>query len=126
MTTAQIKYVRGLLARNGISEMKEELVSQYTEGRTTHLSDMTYQETQLLINNLKGDDKRGRMVRKMLSMAHEMLWEDENGKVDMERINAWCKKHTALHKSLDELETDVLPAVVTTFGKVYKSFLKGI
>jgi len=98
MTTAQIKYVRGLLAKNGIMD----------------------------INNLKGDDKRGRMVRKMLSMAHEMLWETPEGKADMERINAWCEKYTEQHKKLDDLKTDELPAVVTTFTKVYKSFLKGI
>jgi len=126
MTTAQIKYVRGLLAKNGIMDMKEQLVSQYTNGRSTDLSDMNYQETQELINNLKGDDKRGRMVRKMLSMAHEMLWETPEGKADMERINAWCEKYTEQHKKLDDLKTDELPAVVTTFTKVYKSFLKGI
>lgn len=126
MTTAQIKYVRGLLARNGIMDMKEQLVSQYTNGRSTHLSDMTYQETQELINSLNGESKRSRMVRKIISMAHEMLWEDENGKADMERINAWCEKYTAKHKPLNQIKTDELPAVVTTFTKVYKSFLKGI
>ena len=126
MTTAQIKYVRGLLARNNLTELKDQLVLQYTNNRSTHLTDMNYQETQDMINSLIGEDSRGKQVRKILSMAHEMLWEDENGKVDMARVNNWCVKYTATHKALNDLKTHELAAVVTTFTAVYKSFLKAV
>lgn len=126
MTIAQIKYVRGLLARAGMMDIKDQVVMQYTNNRTTHLSDMNYQETQELIGALSGENSRAKQVRKIMSMAHEMQWELEGGKVDIARINAWCVKYSHQHKALNELTEQELPAVVTTFTKVYQSFLKGL
>lgn len=126
MTTAQIKYVRGLLSKAGLSEQKDEIVYEYTDGRTTHLTDMNQTETAALIKALSGKSKKDAMVGKILSMAHEMGWELPDGKVDMKRINAWCEKYTKQKKALDQIPVNELPAVVTVFEKVYMSFLKGI
>lgn len=129
MTGQQIKYVRYLLTKAGLIDQKDEVVLAITEGRTSHLRDMTQDETQALIKSLGEDENqaiKGRMVRKVLSMAHEMGWETEGGKVNMERVNAWCLKYTSNKKTLDQLSLKELPAVVTAFEKVYLSFLKGL
>ncbi len=99
---------------------------QYTNGRTTHLTDMTHAETNALIDSLIGKSDKDAMVGKILSMAHEMGWELSSGKVDMRRVNAWCEKYTKQKRPLDKIPYEDLPAVVTTFEKVYLSFLKGI
>lgn len=133
MTPKQIGYVRGLLAKAQLDEAaKEQLVRDFTNNRTTHLSEMTQPETQLLIRALGGgiESPKDKMVRKILSMAHEMGWEEHtpgaNGKrkVDMERLNAWCRKHTRLHTDLDDIPYRELPEVVTAFERVYSGFLK--
>jgi hypothetical protein len=129
MTAQQIKYVRFLLTKAGMIDQKEEVVLAMTEGRTSHLREMTHAETEALIKSLGEDENqaiKGRMVRKVLSMAHEMGWEQDGGKVNMDRVNAWCQKYTSSHKTLDELSLKELPAVVTAFEKVYLSFLKGL
>jgi hypothetical protein len=129
MTGQQIKYVRFLMTKAGMIDQKEEVVLAITDGRTSSLRDMTQEETQALIKSLGEDENqaiKSRMVRKILSMAHEMGWEKDGGKVDMERVNNWCKKYTTSKKPLDELTLKELPAVVTIFEKAYLSFLKGI
>lgn len=122
-----MKYVRGLLARNGLTDQKEDIVMEFTDGRTTHLRDMNYNEINDLINALKGGrTSRDVQINKILSMAHEMKWETADGRVDMSRLNAWCRKYTHQHKSLDQIPDNDLPQVVTIFQKVYMSFLKGL
>ena len=126
MTTKQIKYVRGLLRSADLEEEKDSLVLQYTDGRTTHLTDMNQADTQALIKALGGGvSPRTKMVNKMLSLAHEMGWElPESRKVNMERINAWCNKYTKHKCDLDDIPNSELGAVVTNFEKIYEDFLK--
>lgn len=129
MTGQQIKYVRYLLTKAGLIDQKDEVVLAITEGRTSHLRDLNQDETQALIKSLGEDENqaiKGRMVRKVLSMAHEMGWESEGGKVNMDRVNNWCLKYTSNKKTLDQLNMKELPGVVTAFEKVYLSFLKGL
>ncbi|AEL23868.1 hypothetical protein [Cyclobacterium marinum] len=126
MTKAQIKYVRGLLHRQGLTEEKDAVVLEYTGGRTTHLTEMRYGETNALIKFLAGPSKKDAMTGKILSMAHEMGWELPGGKVDVQRVNAWCMKYTSCKQPLDKIPMNELPKVVTVFERVYMSFMKGI
>lgn len=106
--------------------MEHELALEYSHGRTETLEDLTQLETQNLIATYKEPSAYDKMKRKILSLAHEMRWELPNGKVDMARLNAWCKKHTPSHKPFDRLTEKELPVVVSLFEKVYHSFLKAI
>jgi hypothetical protein len=124
MTPNQIKLGRYLITQNGLD--KDEAVHHFTGGRTTHLSEMTKVEFMKMVGALKGESPRERMTRKVLSMAHEMGWELHDGRVDMTRVNAWCRKYTKQKKDLDKVSEKDLPALVTVFEKVYVSFLKGI
>jgi hypothetical protein len=126
MTPKQIKYVMLLLSQHGLTEQREEIAWEVSGGRTSKLSELSYTETNTLIKRLQGGSARDRMIGKMLSMAHEMGWEIEGGKVDMLRLNSWCQKYSPEHKPLDRISDSDLPAVVTVFEKVYLSFLKGL
>lgn len=128
MTAQQIKYVRVLMAQNGLTEQKEEIVLAITDGRTSHLRDLNQEETKALIDSLTGENTKvkTRMVRKVISMAHEMGWELPGGKADMNRIDAWCLKYGSPKKKLDHYTQKELAGVVTAFQKVYVSFLKGL
>jgi hypothetical protein len=126
MTTKQIKYVMYLLNQHGLTEQREEIAWEVSGGRTSKLSELSYQETNALIKRLNGGSPRDKMIGKILSMAHEMGWEVEGGKVDMDRINAWCEKYSPMHKTLDNHGDNELPALVTAFEKVHLSFLKGL
>lgn len=126
MTSKQVGFVRKLLINAGLHDQKEELVHQYTDGRTTHLTDMTHEETQAIIKSLRGDDPKEAMCNKILSLAHDMQWKTSSGKVDMKRINGWCMKFSKLKKPFNEFTEKELPELVTAFEKVYQSFLNSI
>jgi hypothetical protein len=130
MTGQQIKYIRFLLKKSGLLDQKDEVIQAISDGRTTHMRDLTTAETSSLIDLLSGGDDnpkvKDQMIRKMLSTAHAMGWELPDGKVDLARLNAWCEKYTPSKKPLDKIPYKELPGVVTVFDKVYLSFLKGL
>lgn len=128
MTGQQIKYVRFLLGKAGLIEQKEELVLHVSDQRTKHLSELTQAETKTLISMLNSEDQsvKDRMINKMISMAHEMGWEKDGGKVDMDRLNAWTLKYGSVKKKPDHMSVKELAATVTTLEKVHLSFLKGL
>lgn len=132
MTPKQIGMVRALLAKADLTEQKQDLAYSFSDGRTEHLSDMDYTETQALVKYLQmflgqPDNDRDKMCRKILSMAHEMHWEIPGSKrIDIARVNNWCVRFSGLNKPLDQFKYSELPALVTQFTLVYTGFLKGI
>ena len=95
------------------AEGKAGMVSQYTNGRTDRSSKMTIDECQLLINQLNHDasprnGESDKLRKKIISMCHEMGWELEGGKADMNRINQFCIKTGYLHKGLNDYQYDEL------------------
>ena len=126
MTQKQLKFVSNLISREGLSFQENDIALQFSNGRTDNLEDLTHSETQNLINEFKERTPKDKMKGKILSMAHEMRWELPNGKVDFNRLNAWCKKHTPYHKQFDDLQESELTTVVSIFEKLYKGFLKAV
>lgn len=127
--------LNGLVGELNIdSEQKEELVYQYTNGRTTSSSKMLIDECQMLINHLNSI-KRGMtpkpdkwketpenvMRRKILAICHELQW-TKDGKVDLKRLDEWLKKTGVHHKKLNDLTLQELPAQITQLEQVLKSF----
>jgi hypothetical protein len=126
MTELQVKYVRNLLYREGISFMEKELAEHFSCHRTNVLEDLNHAETKAIIEHLAGKTAKDTMTGKILSMAHEMRWELPDGKIDMKRLNAWCVKYTAAHVPLNKIPTNQLSKVVSVFEKMYKTYLKSI
>ena len=131
MTPKQIKFVRGLLSKLGMAESKDDIVLNHSNGRTTHLSELNYNESKSLIDFLANQAKvppspKDKQIRKILFMCHEMRWELPGGKINMDRINNFCLTRTAQKKPLDQFTAPELPALVTIFEKVYNDYLKGL
>jgi hypothetical protein len=124
MTPKQIIFVNRLLEREGLSFSSDDFAAVYSNGRTTNLADLTHKETQALISEFTEQSPQSKMKRKILSMAHEMRWEDAAGKVDMPRLNAWCKKHTPSHTDFNGIPVKELSTVVSVYEKMYHEFLK--
>ncbi len=112
-------------------EGKAELVWNYTGQRTIHSSEMDETECQALIDHLqirvdkvrkKENDAAQKMRRKILSICHEMGWEDQKGKVDFDRLDKWLKKYGHKHyPQLNDYSLEELPALVTQFENLLKS-----
>lgn len=126
MTPKQVKYVRVLLYKEGIPHEEINMAHRFSNGRSAKLEDLSHKETQALIEELNGIDKKDKMVNKILAMAHEMRWEKKGGSVDVERIDNWCLKYTDEKKKLNAFTIKELPKLVSVFQKMYEDFLKAI
>ncbi|MEQ8547613.1 MAG: hypothetical protein RIC03_06870 [Cyclobacteriaceae bacterium] len=129
---AQIKLIRTILIRHGLGDTaeKEATILEYTDGRTTHISDMTHSEINKFVTAFQGagdSEKRKRMVGKIVHLAHQMEWHlPGTEKVDFKRIDNWCRRYSPPHVPLDKIKTHELGKVVTIFNKVYLDFLNSI
>jgi hypothetical protein len=133
---------------------REEVVSDFTNGETSslrNLSDWDIQELTRRLNSLNGsltpnpsptgrgvNDPRVKMQRKIIAMAHEIGWNlhpaspqpSSNGegatrlKIDMQKLNAWCEKHGYLHKKFNDYTYNELPRLIAQFEQAYKFYLE--
>lgn len=126
-----IVQLRTILNRKGIDEaQKEDLVFEATGERTTSIRDMEAWEAIALIRALNGrqdtfkDDSANQKRRQILALCHEMGWEDEEGKADMTRINAYCTSRGYLKKPLNDYKPSELNKLVTQFKTMHKIYLR--
>lgn len=130
MNSSHNKQLHLLLNQLKLNEQKKSLVFSFTNGRTESSRAMHHEESLQLIawlrSQSKDTDSNNRQRRLIIHYAHQMGWELEDGKADMERINAWCIKFGMFKKPLNDHDASELPKLVTQFEKVYLSFLKGI
>lgn len=111
-------------------DTKELMVLEATGGRTYSIRQMRTIEAITLIKSLRGegdqfevDDKKQRMKRQILALCHEMGWEHENGKVDMDRINRYCEGRGYIKQPFDAYTTAQLPKLVAQFKAMHKNYL---
>ncbi|WP_317899452.1 hypothetical protein [Aurantibacillus circumpalustris] len=139
-TLSQNKILHYQLGKLNIpSDVKEDLVMQFTNGRETRSSAMKPEECQALINHLNvvikqmvkvvevpkpvwENSPENRMRKKVLSICHEMGWKLPSGKIDMNRVNDFCEKRGHKHCKLNFYKVDELPELVTQFEKVLKAY----
>jgi hypothetical protein len=124
MTPKQLIFVNRLLQRQGLSFAISDYALVYSNGRTTNLASLTHKETQALISEFTDPSPQSKMKRKILSMAHEMRWETQEGKVDIPRLDAWCKKYTPSHCDFNSIPLKDLSIAVSIYEKMYNEFLK--
>lgn len=146
ITTKQNRQLHALIQELALSFDKADLVSQYTQGRTDHSSEMSFIEAENLISYLKvqsykaqGDLKPAREVepaqkkafcpasdkmrKKIIFMAHHLYWHNEEGKISLKRIDEWCEKSSPHKKKLNDLSKAELVDTVSAFEAMYKKYL---
>lgn len=130
ITPTQNKVLHALLNSTKMTSSKADLVLGFTQGRSESSRDLTMQEAQEFINYLKQLDNHAEaantMRRKILSMCHRIKWEHEDGKVDLERLNNWCRTRSYLKKELNAYQYKELPKLVAEFQQVYKHYLNKV
>lgn len=126
----QNRILHALLFQTNMMELKQELVWSFSNQRTSSSRELNVQEAQALISYLKNLDPKEiaaeKMRRKILSKAHKLRWELENGKIDMARLNGWCIAYGGFKKSLNQHTHDELVQLVTAFDKVYKHYISKV
>ena len=138
VNNGQIAKIHVLLAQIGMAkdkEYKRNLVQQYSLGRAESTTKLTWKEACDMIADLERssgsqktpDELRADRKRKLiLHYAHQMGWELEGKKIDMQRVNDWCVKYGYLHKELNDYTLAELSKLVWQVETAYKYYLKGI
>lgn len=135
--TGQNKRLYGLINALGIDEeTKREMVANFTNNRTDRTSGMDYYEAQNIIDHMQAvkdgkpqkpkhnnpDDPANKQRRKILSICHELGWEDGRGKIDWVRLNAYLLKYGYKHyEQLNDYSLAELPTLVTQFENLLKT-----
>jgi hypothetical protein len=121
------KILHAELGKRGLMEMKADIIGEFTNGRTNSSKELTDAEARELIrilpNPSKGEGswkpKPGDAMRKkILAMAAEIGWKN-NGKIDVQRVNAWCEKYSSFKKPLNAHTTEELNKLVNQFERFY-------
>lgn len=133
LPTNYIAAVYANLKKLGLEEEKEQLVSQFTNERTTSVRNMKIREARVLLQSLqtsadqKATQKRVKMINTIYSLAYQMnitLLSGENIKVDTTRLNELIKALSPQKKSLQAHNNKELTILVTIVKKYYNEGLK--
>lgn len=132
-TREQIRAFRAALAARKLQDMKDELVSQFSNGRTTHSTELEVHEMRELLTHLNGEpdqnqqrEKENRQRRRIMSMCYTLGWtiyDKAQGRevVDFTRLDEWVLKYGYLHKPMMKYDYRELPKLVTQFEHMLKS-----
>lgn len=93
MEAAKVKIIYSLLSQLGMQSVKEKLVSDCTDGRTTHVSEMQNHEANLLIRHLQ-QVREDRVVQMRKKIIHNLClygMTDQAGKPDYNRIDLYIQ-----------------------------------
>lgn len=118
ITKDQKKLFYRLLGNNGLREVKEDLVLQHSDGRTTHVSDMTQSEFEGLVKVLQSSDPTRTMRRKLFAIAYSLGWIPPNGdeqdrKMNTAKLNAFFKAKGAVKKEIGKMNRGELAKSIT-------------
>lgn len=131
MTPQQNKILHSLLTQLQLMPQKQNLIFGFTNGKSQSSKDMSYKEAQQLISYLNQQSQQHQeasntMRRKILSMAHRLLWLLPNGKVDVQRVNNWCIANSYLKKPLNKYSYTELPQLVSQFTTMYQYYVNKV
>ncbi|MDB9473479.1 MULTISPECIES: hypothetical protein [Nostocales] len=131
-TIQQSNRIHAMLAQLGVDkDTKKSMLSELTGGRTSSTKDLSKDEADKFINQLKylinqmGSDSADVMRKKIIGIAHNMGWQiicSRTNKVvaDIERINNWCVKFGKFKKPLNKHQYSELVQLVSQFQNVEK------
>ena len=124
-----IRSVQAAIHDGGLKEHKASLVLQYTDNRTTHVSEMTKKEAQALLAKLnegktKPEDKRKKMIRLCYSLGYQCGLLDDNGELDKKRLFGLIKRLSPYEKGLFEHDFEEMKILCSVFKKYHLDYSK--
>lgn len=138
-TTKQIAAINGILAKRGLMEDKANIIAGVTNNRTTHSSELSFDEAKNFLSALLSGAKyqpKNKMISKIFAMAHEMGWVADKTvvapggemqtKKDYSHVYAWIKKFGfGKGRDLREYQYNELPKLLTQFENgPYRDYLR--
>lgn len=117
----QIKLIHTLKTKHQLDDDTYRLmIHAASDGRTNSSKELTFLEASHLIESLLQSDHNydscQRMRRKVIAMAREIGWIVKDQKrVDLKKIDGWCRKFSYLKKSLNRYTFEELPKLVRQF-----------
>jgi hypothetical protein len=141
ITKNQVITIQTIISNKGLREDKDAIVSNASNNRTCHVSELYFDEAANLINFL--NDKKPeanaldgvqKMRKYITAMAHEMGWITKRTVVtkesdvmeinDYTELNTWIEKYGYKHKPFFKYTPKELPTLVSQMEAVHKTFLK--
>ncbi len=130
----QISAIHALLnkmGKSGDKEFKADLVRQFTEGRETSTTKLSWKEAKDMIVSLTKitepkQDAADKKRKLLIAYAHQMRWENDTGAVDMERVDNWCIKYGQYHKDLMSHDVAELSHLIVQMEKAFRHLLKSV
>lgn len=113
-------------------EWKGELALQFSNGRTSKTSELSYHECRMLINELQNQSKESHIgeannkMRRKICFYFRKCGYVIDDKTDMNAVYEWVLKYGYLKKPLNEYTRQELPKLVSQAQKIYESFISGI
>jgi hypothetical protein len=140
-TKNQIITIQTIISNKGLREDKDNIVTNASNGRTSHVGELYFDEAANLINFLNDRkpeetdmDKAQKMRKYITAMAHEMGWITKRTVVtkdsdvmeinDYSDLNTWIEKYGYKHKPFFKYTPKELPTLVSQMEAVHKSRLK--
>jgi hypothetical protein len=126
ITPAQSKKLHTLLSHLGLMEQKKDVITSFTEERTSSSKQLTRNEAAVLIDRLDKEDPAKKMIRKIFAICHSMQWiTPHNGDIEEKRMNQavidmFLKKRGVYKKNLRDYTFSQLPELVTQFESIQK------
>ncbi|MFL5811497.1 MAG: hypothetical protein ACJ749_18375 [Flavisolibacter sp.] len=141
ITKNQIITIQTIISNKGLREDKNAIVSNASNNRTCHVSELYFDEAANLINFLNGKKPEGnaldgaqKMRKYITAMAHEMGWITKNNVAtkdgdivemnDYSNLHTWIEKYGYKHKPFFKYTPKELPTLVSQMEAVHKSRLK--
>ncbi|MEQ9426983.1 MAG: hypothetical protein RJQ09_21350 [Cyclobacteriaceae bacterium] len=142
ISQAQLKRLQTLLTKANLREEKEEIISHYTNGRSTSSRQLTSQEATDCCDWLQGiadqyqeEDPCNQMRKKMLYYGYMMGYDEPTNdrqsglpakQINYINVDDWCKKWGIHKQPLNKLTRQQLHQTVSQFLQVYKSTMKAV
>ncbi|MFN4249078.1 MAG: hypothetical protein ACK4EY_15225 [Flavipsychrobacter sp.] len=131
ISKGQLSCIHALITKLNLKERKADIVRGFSGERTSTSSYMYMHEATDMIRYLKSLDPEEqaneKMRRYIISMAHECGYRiPGTTKVDMKRLDGWCKEFGKYKKTLNRHNHKELVELVTQFKERYKSHLRSI
>ncbi len=113
---------------------RDELIYQFTNGRTSSIKELTAHDYRELINwmysiynveNEKALVSEAKQKRKIIALFCQMGYTNGD-KPDYQRIDDWCAKSGPIKQRLNYHKGKDLNTLVTQAEKVYQSFIKSV
>jgi hypothetical protein len=113
--------------RTGQKIDRQELILDFTKGRTGSLKDLSRMELSEITRELGGrmaKDPADVMRKKIISLLKYQGYTTEGGKADMDRIYAFIKKYGYLHKHLNSYTEKELPKLIYQCEVMKKKYIE--